>query len=502
MLVFQATFAQAAVQAAIPEASAAPSPTAEPATPSSSPADTSPAAPTDTPTPTPTASPTPTAKPTPAPTPLDPQTGLKDGATEVVDKRTESSQTFDNHDGTYSTVLSSAPQFYQPAGSSDWQPIALGFAKGAKTDELTGSVPVVTSDQAPSTVSLFDLTSKDFVTVTDKAQSIGFGLPLDAAKTAKPTDPIVDGISADYTGIQQDVDLRILAQAMGSKAFLILHSMPADPSYTFRVDAPGLTLASQDDGSISLIDASGKTVATIPHPYALDSTDDPLSGGGRYTDQASVVVGKDTDGAPTITISLDPAWLKTATFPVYLDPSAQFLSTNNTFDAHTASAFPSANYHAYQRPDSPFYYEMWLGTDPSGTSGTSYDFISWDLSSIGAVTVDSTSVSTHPYHQYYASPTVERSWIGIPTASWTEAGITWSNQPSAGANITFIDGVQGSTTASNPASPLDAAVQGWIDGTTANHGIRIWENGNGSTYWKRLIASEDSTNTSWRPTLT
>lgn len=41
---------------------------------------------------------------------------------------TESSQTFDNHDGTYSTVVSTGPEFYQPAAASDWQLIVLGFA--------------------------------------------------------------------------------------------------------------------------------------------------------------------------------------------------------------------------------------------------------------------------------------------------------------------------------------------------------------------------------------
>jgi hypothetical protein len=149
LLVFQATFAQSVARAADPTASdpplqsIAPSPSPDPASPP--PELGSPA-----PTTTPYVSPTP--QPTATPARVDPATGLKPGATEIVAKRTESSQTYDNHDGTYSTVLSSAPEFYQPAGSTDWQSIALGFAKGAGTDDLTGTVPVVTSAQAPATV--------------------------------------------------------------------------------------------------------------------------------------------------------------------------------------------------------------------------------------------------------------------------------------------------------------------------------------------------------------
>ena len=68
-----------------------------------------------------------------------------------------------------------------------------------------------------------------------------------------------------------------------------------------------------------------------------------------------------------------------------------------TADAHTSSSFPTTNYGTYQRPTSPYYYEMWLGLDPSGTSGTSHDYVRWDVSDLGTVTVESAQVSTHPW---------------------------------------------------------------------------------------------------------
>ena len=45
-------------------------------------------------------------------------------------------------------------------------------------------------------------------------------------------------------------------------------------------------------------------------------------------------------------------------------------------------------------------------------------------------------------------------------------------------------------------------VQGWVSGTTPNYGLRLDENGNGSTYWKRLISSENATMTSPRLNVT
>ena len=224
--------------------------------------------------------------------------------------------------------------------------------------------------------------------------------------------------------------------------------------------------------------ARARRSARIPHPYAIDSTDDQLTGGGHYTDKASVALGKDTDGTPTITVSVDPEWLASAIYPVYVDPTVTlFQSTNNTADAHTASSYPTQNLGAYQMPTSPFYYEMWLGTDPSGTSGVSRDYVRWDLSLIGVVTVEAAQVSTHPWHQYYNAPTTIRSWIARLTSGFTKSTINHNNKPSAGNDLAFIDGVEGQTTWSNPASGFTSVVQGWVTTPATNYGVRIWEDG-------------------------
>ena len=277
--------ARAADPTAAPPPSASSAPTAQPSLPPT--AEPSPSA-SIAPSPAPLAAPTPTLTlaPSPAPTPSptstaappDPRDGLKPGATEVVSLRTESSQTYDNHDGTMTSVFASGPKFYQPEGSKSWLPISVGFAVGTKTDGLVGAVPAVSSDRAPTTVSLFDLTARDFVTVGQKGRSVGFALPLDLAKSAKPTAPVVDGVAADYRDVFPGADLRVIARASGSKAFVILRGIPADAHWTFRVDAPGLALVPQDNGSISLVDASGTAIGQIPHPYALDSTVDELAG--------------------------------------------------------------------------------------------------------------------------------------------------------------------------------------------------------------------------------
>ncbi len=403
VLLFQAAYilpsASAAAPSAQPTSAAQPSPGVAP-----SPV-TGVATATPVPSALPVASSAPTASASPIASPIVDQPGsspgLKPGATEIVAARTETSQSFDNHDGTQATQFYAEPLFYKPAGSTTYQPITLGFATGSAKDGLAGLTPALTSDQAPVTVSLFDAGAVDFLSVGNATAKVGFALPTSLARTASGVKPVVTDGHADYVGILAGgAGLRVFANSLGSKSFVVLAGVPTTPSWTFRVTAPGLTLVPQDGGSINLVDARGGVVGFIPQPYAVDSSVDAARGGGVVSDKVGLAVGKDLDGTPTVTISADPAFLAQATYPVYVDPTVTFYSTSNTYDAHTASGYSGLNFGAYQRPDSPYYYEMWLGTDPSGTSGTSYDYIHFDVTSLAGATVDSASLSMYPYHQY------------------------------------------------------------------------------------------------------
>ena len=430
----------------------------------------------------PAASPAVPSQPSPSATPVGGRAAGGIGVGDVVDLRTETSQTFANADGTLTTEFFSESVFYAPEGSDTFVPIAVGFAS-TTADGLDA-----VSARAPAAVAIADSKAPGgFLSVTSRGQRISFGLPADQLAKATAVTPTFKGAVADWASILPGVDLRVVAQARGSKGFFIWDAPPAEPAVRYTVDAPGLTPAPRDDGSIALLDRAGTVVAKIPHPYAVDSTPDALAGGGRYTD--AVWQSLDDDGR-TVTVRVDPAWLARAVYPVHVDPTVTFNTTLNTFDAHVASGYPGSNFGGYLRPDAPYCYEMWLGTDPSGISGESRDYIRWDLSPIAGATVDSAFVRMYPYHQYYNAPTVVRTWIGAVDSSWTEGGITWTGKPAAGSNLTFIDTVEGSLGTSSASSSFNSEVQGWVTSPATNFGIREWQNGNGATYWKRQHASE------------
>ncbi|MGH2967076.1 MAG: DNRLRE domain-containing protein, partial [Solirubrobacterales bacterium] len=422
----------------------------------------------------------------PVPTPV--IDGLPPAAVEIVADRTATSQTFDNGDGTRSAVVSSKPIFYQPVGSTDWQPIDLAFAaKGGGSSALGDTntpVPVTVSTKSDPAGVLSLAIGGTTIALRPVNPDAGKGTDL-------PPVAAVGGIGpADVADVFPGVDLRVFPTAAGANTFLVLGAPRPETAWTFAIDAPGLTLSLEADGAIVYRNADGQPVARMPAPYAVDSTPDEFLGSGRTTMNVSYSLGKTADGTPTVTVSLDdPDWLAKAVYPVYVDPPTYIYNagTNTYGDSSVSQAWPTANYANYNRPDSPYYYEMWLGMDPTNSTNVNYDFVRFDLSSIGDVTIDSAIIEVDPYHQYYNAPTSTTTWMRQVTASWTESGVTWNNKPAVASG--YVD-TAACVEAVECAFTADTLVQGWVSGTIANYGVRFDENGNGGTYWKRLLASE------------
>ena len=252
--------------------------------------------------------------------------------------------------------------------------------------------------------------------------------------------------------------------------------------------APGLTLTPDQDGRLIFRDAAGIEVARLADPYAMDSTPDMLGlGSGRTT--SAVGYALTGTGSPwTLSVSVDPTWLQTAVYPVYVDPTIVNGGTSTYGDTFSNQGDATRNYANFCRSDSPYYCEMWLGQSPSPTTDIGRDFIRFDLSTIAGTIIDSASLQVFPYHQYYGA-TPKTVWVREVAATWTEGGLTYNNEPAsiAGAAIT-------GTTAEGSWSDIGVTgmVRDWIYGYQSNHGLKLDENGNNYTYWKRLIGSEEA----------
>lgn len=323
--------------------------------------------------------------------------------TELVDRRTATSRTTVNADGTLTTEIFSEAIHYQPDGSTAWEPIDLTFAPIA-----TGS-KVAKIDKSPTKVTVAPANdAAGFLVVELGGQQIALR-PATPATSAVA--PVIDGAQADVPDIAPGLDLRVFASADGINAFLVLDAPPAQPTFTFLVDAPTLSL-SLDKATKRLLfkNAQSVQVGSFLTPYAVDSTPDELTGGGRMTSTVSYSLSK-IGGKPAVTVSVDPAWLATATYPVYIDPTIYNDGSNTYGDAHVNRGNPELNYANYKRPDSPGYYEMWLGESPSDPTYYNEAYIKFDLTSIADTTIDSATIEVRPYHQYYNAPTATNTWL-------------------------------------------------------------------------------------------
>lgn len=478
--------------AAGPSAAIAADPSPPPSTvPTSNPGDQS-SAPADSPTATPDASPVASPPPVPSPSPSPMATPDRSEAPAIVPApranpdevpalRTESSQTFDNHDGTLSTDFYTDPIFYKPTGSQTFVPIAVGFAPATDASDA-----VAVSRDAPVAVAIGPAQADaGFLRLTTADQTVAFALPSASRPQATTVDPRTDGPVADYPDFLPGVDLRVFARAFGAKSFFIWHEAPIDPTITIRVEAPGLTLRLGDDGAIVFVESDGKQFGRMPAPFAVDSSADAGRGGGIFTDKVSYQLAAD---GSSVTIAVDPTWLKSATYPVFVDPTFNVDNAGSSSygDAHTASAFPTTNYADYQRPDSPFYHELWLGDDPSGTSGTSAAYLRWNVSSLNYTSITEATLHVYPYHQFSNAPTSSLANVKRVTTSWIETDPKWNNKPGSDPAIVASAYCVEATTCD---FDLQSLLQGWADASYSNFGMKL-EEPSGQSYWKRLIASE------------
>ena len=159
--------------------------------------------------------------------------------------------------------------------------------------------------------------------------------------------------------------MRVFPTADGFKSFLVMRREPATNRFSFAIDAPGTTLAAEEDGSISMSDETGTVIGKLPRPGLLDSSDVDGNGGGVFTAATTLTLA--TDGPlPVITVGVERRYLDEAVYPTFIDLSmTDFpVSTSGADLTFASSRHPNANFERYQRPEGAAYAELWHGRQP------------------------------------------------------------------------------------------------------------------------------------------
>ncbi|MGW1937926.1 VCBS repeat-containing protein [Streptomyces goshikiensis] len=393
---------------------------------------------------------------------------------EIIDRRTEYSETYANPDGSLAQRQFTLPAWTrQDATWRRTDPTVTKHADGSLGPTAAFGITFSAGGDGP------------LVAMDKNGKKLALTWP------GKLPEPVVGGNTALYKSVLPGVDLKLIAEVNGFAEHLIVNTPeaaanPALKTIKLGVSTTGVTL--DDDATDRLLakDATGQVVFSAPSPkmWAQPTTEtaeptaaksgmNTMSLSAADVDEAAAPphapVAADVTGS-TLTLTPDAAMLKSATqFPLVIDPV--FTGGNREKWAVVYSDTPNADY-----PNG----SGWKSDNPAdeprvGYNGTgnTQSFFSMNISGLQGATVGKVTFAVEQTHSYGCDAAVAG-----PTELWTSRDIsttpTWNTRNSylvtklaqgnfAHGNARYCPGVEGYDFTSDA---LTSYVQ---DG--ANHGM-------------------------------
>ncbi|MGZ3143072.1 LamG-like jellyroll fold domain-containing protein [Lentzea chajnantorensis] len=244
---------------------------------------------------------------------------------ELADRRTETSRTFGNADGTETTEVSQEPINHRgPDGS--WAPVDPSLvAAGGGWRNASDSVDIRLAAAADATPLVRYALDGD--------HELGFSLRGSAASAGQ-----VSGSSVTYPAVQPRVDLRFDVSAGTVKESIVLHSADTPRTFDFPLHLKGLT-PRISNGNLELTGRDGKVAAVVPAGFMVDAHDGPAGGvqskGVRYELAGQV-----------LRVTLDDAWLRDPArkYPVVVDPTVTTPESGHTMYVQRVGSSSNTSY--------------------------------------------------------------------------------------------------------------------------------------------------------------
>lgn len=302
---------------------------------------------------------------------------------------------------------------------------------------------------------------------------------------------VVDGKTARYEDVAPGVSAIWTAGANGGKEDLVLANADAQSRFVYELDASdGLSPKVRRDGGVDVVAADGDVAFALAAPFAVDAK-------GVATSNEDAEFELERDGKTwKLAVAVDREWLTAEgrAFPVKLDPSATMDASSDCYlDAGTVStSYCSSN-------------ELWVGTSGGHERRAALNFDVRGTVPAGAYVQAAT---LRMYSMYQTSPGTSKSivvrratneWDGAATWNSRKASTAWT---SAGGDMTSanLDSKPITPAGSWESFTITDTVSQWLDGTQANQGVFLTDNG--STANNSVVyASVDHPNDVNRPWL-
>ena len=360
-------------------------------TPTPVPTDTPTPVPTDTPTPVPTDTPTPIPTDTSEPTPTESPAPDPTEVVSVTETPTENTDESDNNTGRSLFDL-----FISSAAAEEIQP-----------EEEKTRPTVITG------------------------QKIGGsrGVQKRMLKSAAPASA---GFSAAlYSGLfDEATDVRLSATTTGVKEDILVSRYTGNHVYSYKLNTEDLT-ASLSGSVVNLIDSDGNCLARIDAPNMTDAA------GNYSTDIAATLTGN--GGSYTLTYAPNDEWMKSAVYPVTIDPTAQYY---NNLATGIGDAYVNANDGARKydfKSD-----DLYVGKKGNGnyTAFVCPALTGFEVSNIpeavGFPQDDTPILIDNVVWNYYINDLGDSNAkikVSLVTSSWNSSDVTYNTKPSVSSEI-------------------------------------------------------------------
>lgn len=179
---------------------------------------------------------------------------------------------------------------------------------------------------------------------------------------------------------------------------------------------------------------------------------------------------------------MDDAWLKSAKYPVIIDPSIEVYVQpvlTNSEDTFISSVNPGTSY----------YNSMYLNPGQHEIYGSTRSFIKFKYLPSLPPGASITNAFLGAYMYLAVSPDGTVIDVNQVTSDWQSASTTWNNQP--GFSTTPIYSIN-STQNIEWQFDITSLVKGWYSGTTANYGVMLKAQDESKP--RRAFLSGDATN--------
>jgi RHS repeat-associated protein len=411
------------------------------------------------------------------------------GSVHVASLDTANTTVYANPDGTHTAMVYGSPINFQANGSQVWQPINTTIIPAVNGALQTAATPTGITFSPIGNAS-------PLVSLSTSAGTVGFNV-LGASGSSSA---VASGSNVDYPNILANTNLDYnVGNDFIKGTFQVLQPPPATQSltYSFPLTFPRNSIVSvtqKPNGDYQIATGPvqcGACTITIPTSIVYDSTVDPRSGEPRIGPAYNSLTQDPSTGVWTLEVTVEPGYLDdpSVLYPIYVDPTLQFGTgkSGSGDDSFVQDCCPNSNRDVW-KPSccNHGYYIDQLGYYDS-TTGTNYDYLHYDLSSLNGAVIQ--SAQWHAYFPWSSSTYATDYWIHPVAGPWSASAITWNNQPWWWSNNVHDQAMRGQWRAPD--------ITGWVGSWTApggwaNNGIAVEVGGQGQASWKDIAADENT----------